>query len=287
MYLVAFSCRSRLHGLVHIGWAGCITAKPGDLRRHAHDNGYEFHRVETAEGVFIAGESALRTRSNDLFLSPPGEFHEPWPAVNRGATRLHFILFIPDASDDGLMTDVSRRFADTHRVQVNTSVLHALDRIRGKIHDPQPHLRASAVHELLALLHELAAADRASPSAAASNTIDQLVRIMRDNVTRTLRLDDAARRLKINKCHLIRSFTRRMDMPPLRYFVKLKIETACHWLQWSDAPVHRIAERLSFYDESHFSRTFKRVTALWPTEYRRQSPTAVLAPATGKETRLP
>ena len=36
----------------------------------------------------------------------------------------------------------------------------------------------------------------------------------------------------------------------------------------SDAPLIEIAAAAGFYDQSHFSRTFKRLTGLTPAEYR-------------------
>ncbi|HVG30090.1 MAG TPA: AraC family transcriptional regulator [Pyrinomonadaceae bacterium] len=52
------------------------------------------------------------------------------------------------------------------------------------------------------------------------------------------------------------------------YVRRLKIEYACRELTRSDAPLVKIALDAGFYDQSHFSRTFKRLTGMTPTAYR-------------------
>jgi len=54
-----------------------------------------------------------------------------------------------------------------------------------------------------------------------------------------------------------------------RDFVRqLRIEYACHELATSELPIVDIALSAGFFDQSHFTRTFKRLTGIVPSQYR-------------------
>jgi AraC-like DNA-binding protein len=277
MYLVEFPCDLGIHGDMHIGWAGYVVARPGESRPHSHNEGYELHFMDLADGVFINGGTPVKVHDGDLVLCPPGEIHEPWPETNRSQTRFHFLLFTPDSSEAPLMRDVCSGFLEGGRLKTNAVVGLVFDRIRNKTNSNHVHLHKSAVHDLLALLYELVEFNAMPQSDAASRSIDHLVGTMKKNVRGTICLDDIARRIKMDKSYMIRCFTKKMGMPPMRYFLKLKIDTAGQWLHWSDDPVRVIATKLSFYDEFHFSRMFKRTMGCSPSEYRKRRPSADMA----------
>lgn len=50
---------------------------------------------------------------------------------------------------------------------------------------------------------------------------------------------------------------------------RLRVEFACEELSRPDTPLIRIALAAGFYDQGHFCRTFKRLTGITPTAYRR------------------
>ena len=68
----------------------------------------------------------------------------------------------------------------------------------------------------------------------------------------------------------IRSFSSRYGMPPMSYRKKLRITAARHLLSVSGRPVGEIASNVGYGDIFVFSRTFKSVTGLSPSEWRRK-----------------
>jgi transcriptional regulator GlxA family with amidase domain len=57
----------------------------------------------------------------------------------------------------------------------------------------------------------------------------------------------------------------------MQYYLRLKMETARYLLYATVEPVKSIAARLGFWDEFHFSRTFRRLSGVSPREYRHRS----------------
>ena len=64
-------------------------------------------------------------------------------------------------------------------------------------------------------------------------------------------------------------FQRLMHMPPSAYVVQVRINAAKALLRTTDWRIADIAAETGFCDHSHFIKTFRAMTALTPTEFRR------------------
>jgi len=80
-------------------------------------------------------------------------------------------------------------------------------------------------------------------------------------------LDDLLDTLNISRSHASKIFKEHMNETIMKYGKKLKIERAKALLKHSDS-ITEIGEKLGFYDQAHFSRTFKSFTGQSPKEYR-------------------
>lgn len=86
-----------------------------------------------------------------------------------------------------------------------------------------------------------------------------------------LTLVDVADFVDVHPVSLARAFRRAYHCTVGEYVRKLRIESACQKLLTSDAPMVEIAFSAGFSEQSHFCRTFKRLTGLTPSEYRSNS----------------
>jgi two-component system response regulator YesN len=57
----------------------------------------------------------------------------------------------------------------------------------------------------------------------------------------------------------------------MEYYTSLKIERAKQLLLENEMTVKEIAARLAFNEANYFSKTFKRLTGLTPSQYRKQA----------------
>ena len=81
-------------------------------------------------------------------------------------------------------------------------------------------------------------------------------------------LKDVASFAGIHPVHLARVFRQFYHCTVGEYVRKLRIEFACREISLTDASFTEIAISAGFYDQSHFSRTFKHIVGLTPSEYR-------------------
>jgi AraC-like DNA-binding protein len=96
--------------------------------------------------------------------------------------------------------------------------------------------------------------------------VARIQEFLRMNVQRNVRLDELVRLTGLSKAYLIRSFRRRVGMPPYEWLLQLRIENAKQRLQ-EGCPISDLAIELGFADQSHFHRRFKLITGVTPAAY--------------------
>lgn len=80
-----------------------------------------------------------------------------------------------------------------------------------------------------------------------------------------------ARSVGLHPTYFSNEFKRRFGMSPMRHLCARRIECAKELLANPETKMAEIAGRTGFRDAFHFSRTFKRLTGLNPSEYRSQA----------------
>jgi len=82
-------------------------------------------------------------------------------------------------------------------------------------------------------------------------------------------IEDLTEALSISKSYASKIFKEHMGTTIIRYGKELKIQRAKALLR-SHSSITEIGEKLCFYDQAHFSRTFKRFVGFSPQEFRNQ-----------------
>ena len=67
-----------------------------------------------------------------------------------------------------------------------------------------------------------------------------------------------------------RTFKRLFHLTPRQYVQRVRINAACEALLNTDDPIAEIAVASGFYDQSHFTKTFRRLMGTPPATYRRE-----------------
>lgn len=91
-----------------------------------------------------------------------------------------------------------------------------------------------------------------------------------ENLGERFTLDDLARQAGVSRFHFARLFRVSTGDSPMAYLLKSRIERAKQMLLQDDRPVCEVAAVLGFCDQSHLTRTFRRLTGLTPREFARR-----------------
>lgn len=204
-----------------------------------------------------------------MFFCAPGDVHTVIPASKTQPLTYYAILFKTDGKDDEFNTLLENIISNRKNYTVGTNYRFFFEELKDKF---LSHNRArvnSGIHQFISFMYMLTDGAGAFHYADGSNShIERSLKIMQNNVFDKLTLEDLAERLKLNKSYFIRLFSKKMNTTPMKYFTRLKIEAASSMLISTPLPIYAISERLCFYSEFHFSKSFKQYKGLPPRDYR-------------------
>lgn len=101
--------------------------------------------------------------------------------------------------------------------------------------------------------------------------LNSAVEFMIKNLEKNLALDDIANAIYLSKSHLSLIFKQETGCSPVEFFIKLKIQHSCSMLKYTDWNIKRIATRFGYEDQYYFSRVFKKIMDVSPSEYRKEN----------------
>jgi AraC family transcriptional regulator len=120
----------------------------------------------------------------------------------------------------------------------------------------------------LEIIAEVARHNLKLTSGGVPKWLERARQFLQDHFCDCFTVDELARVVDVHPAHLIRSFRRHYGCTIGEYTRRLRIDFACRELSVSDAALAEIASTSGFYDQAHFSRTFKRLTGTTPTKFR-------------------
>lgn len=111
---------------------------------------------------------------------------------------------------------------------------------------------------------------REKPKSVSSENrqVTYIVRFMYKNLDKNLTLKQILDEFKCSKSHLNDIFQKATQHSPMDFYINLKVQEACKLLRSTDLLIYEVAERLGYKDQYYFSRTFKKITGMSPSDYR-------------------
>ena len=82
-------------------------------------------------------------------------------------------------------------------------------------------------------------------------------------------VEELAKEAMMSKSTYMRRFLQICRVTPAEYIIRKRIEVAENMLKNTNTPLSEISERIGFYDVAHFSRTFKKLKGVTPSQYRK------------------
>ena len=274
----------RLHRLAVFGSDGFPAGAgrhrvEGDVALHSHDF-LEIAFVVAGSGVHLgpAGRSPLRTGS--VFALRPGQLHGYTGCRAADVFNLYFgtellrreLIWTLDHPD--LARFLLRGGASVGELPPSNAA--ALEMWLTHLSQRRPVAATPSAAVALGLLGcalgELAGCtfDVGRRPRPISPVVRQAWQLMSDDPARPWEMTALARRLGISVSHLHRRFTDEVGTPPMAWLARTRVELASSLLIQSDRGVAEIGRRVGWPDANYFSRRFRQLNGVSPTEYRRQ-----------------
>ena len=123
---------------------------------------------------------------------------------------------------------------------------------------------------LLQLIQRHSLSEHEANLPATKSSIDifkRVVNYMEENLSNRLTISQICRDNMTGRTQLQNAFQREANMGVIEYFSKMKIDSAKHLIRIGNLNFSQIAERLGYNSIHYFSRQFKQLTGMTPTEY--------------------
>lgn len=103
-----------------------------------------------------------------------------------------------------------------------------------------------------------------------SGLISMAIHFMRENIVRKVKVEEIAKFTGLSVSHFTSVFHDKTGYAPIQYLNQLRIQQACHYLDFTDLKINQIAMTIGYPDPFYFSRAFKKEMGCSPAEYRRK-----------------
>ncbi len=245
------------------GFALGETVYPAGLRmpRHSHEPAYITLVLQGGYDEAV-GQTTRNCAPATLVFHPAGEAHAI--AFQQAPVRIFRLeakpQWLAQVREHSPLFDAPAAFDHGGPAQLALRLYH-----ESRAQDAAAPLAIEA-----AVLELLAAATRqAAPAQSAPPPWLQRARdLLHAQWAETPALSTIAQEVGVHSVSLARAFRRHFQCSIGDYLRRLRIEHACQQITQSNVSLAEVAHAVGFYDQSHFTRTFKRHTGLTPAEYR-------------------
>lgn len=251
--------------------ARCHTRVPADWGRPERcDPYYRLYLILGGEGRIAVDGVELRPTAGQLCLLPAAV---PLSYSTEGGATLHkhWLHFVATIGEHGMSELVDLPYCVTsRRVEVADRLFRDLAAASGHPTGMTGSLRIRALlYELFAHYVDSAPAGSVRPSRSTpASRSAEILRYIDDHLAESLTVEALAEVFHYNPNYFIRYFRSRFGASPNQYIRWARVERAKGPLVRTDRPIEVIAGEVGL-EQSYFSKVFRQLTSLSPTEYRR------------------
>lgn len=225
-------------------------------------------------GWFCCGGQEHRVSANQYFILPAGIAHSygsddanPWTIY-----WIHFKGKLASSFAGQGARPIDIKPSVQSRISNRNDLFEEIFRTLEMGYSHENLLYAcSAFHYYLGSLRYLQQYREAARKESDTNdVVTAAIHYMKENLEKKLTLTDLAIHTGYSPSHFSVLFSKRTGYAPLTYFNQLKIQQACHLLDFTDMKVNQICFKIGIEDSYYFSRLFTKVMGMSPREYKKQ-----------------
>lgn len=110
----------------------------------------------------------------------------------------------------------------------------------------------------------------AIPSQKTDSFSAKVIHYMNEYIHQKLSLGQLAEYFKYSPSHFSNLFQKETGVSPMEYFIHLKIQKACEYIELTSLKLNEISVKLGFEEPAYFSRIFNKIMGMSPTEYKKR-----------------
>ena len=222
-------------------------------------------------GTYLYRGSSYSFPQNSLTILHPGEAHRPAQLNIKNPATYRMIYIQSD-----WLKKVAKEVSSTKSLPYFPSVTIPNSELTTellKLHITQKRSLSTLEWEsrLFSVLSKLVThhsqLHRTSDVTVNRSAIERLKNYLQAHYSENISLSDLSKIAGLSPYHLCRTFSEVVGLPPHRYQTQLRIDRAKKLLLAGRSILYT-ASQVGFFDQSHFSRHFKRIVGVSPKKYR-------------------
>lgn len=248
---------------------------------------WEFLYVDKGEVEVIADIHGYKLKQGEMIFHKPNEFHNVWAngkvAPNivvisfecKSPSIKHFenkILGIGDF-EKNLLATIIREAKEAYSSPLNISALKKLVRRNKPVFGCEQLIKIYLEQLLIHMIRRGSSIKNESriSSAAKERSDDDMTRkiieFLKENITKNITFEDVCHFSKLSKTNLKVMFREKNEAGVMEYYRSLKIDESKKMIREGQYNITEIAEILGYASIHYFSRHFKKVTDMTPSQY--------------------
>ena len=256
-----------------------------DLSQH---DSFEMVYMKKGSAVFEVSGQPVEMGPNDIIIIKPFQYHK---FIVKSESGCEFIVlsFKFENKDTGEYSEVSLEdflnFVSSKesgafislKVSQKNDIIVLLNRIlkeRDSNEIGSEFLSHLLVLELFVLISRALKMEWENSIKSKSPKLKELIEIsvnyIHNNFERNISLNDIAKFVFLSTSYFTRAFKEEMNISPISYLLKVRVERAMELLRETDQKVSDIALSVGFSNQQRFNEIFKKHTKMTPLQYRKQ-----------------
>lgn len=229
---------------------------------------YLIHYIISGSGTYVCGNKEYHLSAGDCFLAYPNQEityyadkTDPWKYawIGFNGPDASLILGATDFTQDA---PYIRNEPQGPRIE---DLIHAVCDARGNGFTSTIQMTGH-LYEILALFVNNAGTEPVH--SVAQLYVKHAVEYIVENYSYPISIEDIAAYIGVSRSQLFRCFQSVLGVSPKEYLTEYRIKQACRLLEDSSFSMNAIANSLGFDNSLYFSKAFRKVQGVSPSEYR-------------------
>lgn len=267
-----------LGSLLHITDIGFYPKANFHFRKRTKEEASQYilmYCVE-GEGWFEIDNQIQKVSANQVFILPKGKTHcygsenkKPWTIY-----WIHFdgekAGFFAEGFDKPLLVLPEKDSRIEDRFKLFEEIFSTLKNGYSKSNLDFSNISLFYFLGSLKYLSAYRACNNVNQGLQQRDVAEEAIHYMRENVRKRITLKEIADYVGFSSSHFSLLFQRKTGYSPLNYLIHLKIQEACHQLDFTDMKINQISMLVGFDDPFYFSRIFTKTMGNSPSDYRKK-----------------
>lgn len=243
---------------------------------------WEFVYVDKGEIIITADDDEFPIGAGKIFFHSPGQWHtlrsngEIAPNImvvsfSCKSEKMSFFenrLMNVGQNQKNLLAKIISEFSNSFLTPVDAHETKILEKREG---GPVGSQQLLGLYLTELLINFIRNDDEVSRSIHIGNhinsNIEYILQFMRSNINRNVTLDEISGHSGMSRSAVSSLFSSSFGCGPIVYFNRMKIELAKKYIRENNYNLTQIAEMLGYSTIHYFSRQFKKITGMSPSQY--------------------